>query len=152
MSPMSQPLRLAYISIVIAVHAARLAATSSWGLGPMSSPPFSSGSSAATWCVRISTSCLKLPPSRRAIALMPPTLLEWVEQQAGRDLGVEEGRLRRHRLARLRDGLDLVDGRRAEQERRVGPARLDRGDRVGRPLRVRDAVLARDVVLGHAQR
>src|SRR2546423_6266996 len=133
MSPMSQPLRLAYISIVIAVHDARLAARSSWGLGPLSSPPFSSGSSAATWCVRISTSCLKLPPSRRAIALMPPTLLEWIEQPAGRDLGVEEGRLRRHRLARLRDGLDGFDRRGAGQERGGRPGRLPPGDPRGGP-------------------
>ena len=43
--PMSQPLRFAYISIVIAVHEARLAASSSCGLGPLSSPPASVGSS-----------------------------------------------------------------------------------------------------------
>ncbi len=43
---MSQPLCLAYISIVIAVHEARLAASSSCGLGPSSSPPCSVGSSA----------------------------------------------------------------------------------------------------------
>ena len=41
--PRSQPLRWAYISIVIAVHDARLAASSSWGSGPASSPPAASG-------------------------------------------------------------------------------------------------------------
>ena len=40
-SPTSQPLRLAYISMVIAVQEARLAASSSCGLGPESSPPSS---------------------------------------------------------------------------------------------------------------
>ena len=40
---MSQPLRLAYISIVIALHEARLAASSSSGLGPASVPPWSDG-------------------------------------------------------------------------------------------------------------
>src|SRR5919199_4341560 len=114
MSPISHPLRLAYISIVIAVHDARLAASSSCGLGPLSSPPFSSGSSAVTWCSRISRSCWKVPPLRRAIALMPPTLLEWVEQQAGRDLRVEERRLRRHRLAGGRHLAHLVDRRRPQ--------------------------------------
>src|SRR5919205_570787 len=152
MSPMSQPLRPAYISIVIAVHDARLAASSSCGLGPVSSPPFASGSSATTWCSRISRSCWKVPPLRRAIALMPPTLLQWVEEQAGRDLRVEEGRLGRHRLARRRDRPDLLDRRGPEQERGVGAAGLDRGDRLVGALGVRDAGLARDVVLGHAER
>jgi hypothetical protein len=46
-SPTSQPLRAAYISIVTAVHEARLAASSSCGLGPVSSPPWSCGSSTA---------------------------------------------------------------------------------------------------------
>ncbi len=45
-SPRSQPLRLAYISIVIALQEARLAASSSSGLGPASVPPWSAGSSA----------------------------------------------------------------------------------------------------------
>ena len=45
-SPTSQPLRIAYISIVIAVHEARLAASSSCRLEPVSSPPWSLGSSA----------------------------------------------------------------------------------------------------------
>ena len=45
---MSQPLRWAYISIVMAVQEARLAASSSCGLGPASSPPRSSGSSAVS--------------------------------------------------------------------------------------------------------
>src|SRR5206468_12207588 len=107
MSPMSQPLRFAYISIVIAVHEARLAASSSCGLGPLSSPPVSSGSSAVMWCSRTSTSCWKVPPLRRAIALMTSTLLQWVEHEAGRDLRVEEGGLRRHRLARRGDLPDL---------------------------------------------
>ncbi len=43
--PMSQPLRVAYISIVTAVQEARLAASSSCGLGPESLPPVSVGSS-----------------------------------------------------------------------------------------------------------
>ena len=47
---MSQPLRLAYISIVIALQEARLAASSSWGLGPASVPPWARGSSAVTRC------------------------------------------------------------------------------------------------------
>src|SRR4051812_47559302 len=106
---MSQPLRLAYISIVMAVHEARLPASSSWGLGALSSPPFSSGSSAWTSCLRISMSCWNLPPLRRAVALMAATLLQGVEDEAGRDLGVEEGRLGRHRLAGRGHLPDLLD-------------------------------------------
>ena len=44
-------LRRAYISIVIAVQDASDAASSSCGLGPMSSPPDVSGSSAVSRCV-----------------------------------------------------------------------------------------------------
>ena len=67
---MSHFLRLAYISIVIAVHEASDAASSSCGLGPMSSPPPSSGSSAVRRCLRTFRSCVYF--SRwRATALMP---------------------------------------------------------------------------------
>ena len=55
---MSQPLRWAYISIVIAVQEASAAASSSCGLGPRSSPPASSGSS--------------------AVSVWPPALTSWV--------------------------------------------------------------------------
>src|SRR5436853_834286 len=148
---MSQPLRFAYISIVIAVHEARLAASSSWGLGPVSSPPFSSGSSAVIVWVRIATSCLKVPLSRLALALMASTLLERVEQQARWHLWVEEGRLRRHRFAGLRHLAHLIHRRRAQKERGIGTARLHRLDRVSRALRVADPVLPGDVVLGHPE-
>src|SRR5436853_4719041 len=149
---MFQPLRFAYISIVIAVQEARLAASSSWGLGPVSSPPLSSGSSAVIVWVRIATSCLKVPFSRWALALMPSTLLEWVEQQACWDLWVEEGRLRRHRFASLRHLAHLVHRRRAKKERRICTTRLHRPDRVGRALGVAHPVLPGDVVLGHPKR
>ena len=66
---MSHFLRFAYISIVIAVHEASDAASSSCGFGPMSSPPDSSGSSAVKWCLRTFRSCVYF--SRwRATALM----------------------------------------------------------------------------------
>src|SRR4051794_38361248 len=152
MSPTSQPLRLAYISIVIAVHEARLAASSSWGLGPSSLPPWSFGSSAVMWCSRISTSCLKSPPSRRAIALMPRTLLQQVEDEAGWDLREEVGRLGRHRLARLGHLSNLLDGDAAHEEGRLVAARLDGVAGVGEVLRVAEPVLMRDVVLGHPER
>src|SRR3954447_12459441 len=115
-SETSQPLRVAYISMVIAVHEARLAASSSCGLGAASSPPFSSGSSAWISWLRISMSCWNLPPLRRAFTLMAPTLLQGIEDEAGRDLRVEEGGLRRHRLARRRHLLDLLDWSGAQQE------------------------------------
>ena len=70
---MFQPLRLAYISIVIAVQEASDAASSSCGLGPMSSPPESSGSSAVSRCWRTFRSCVNF--SRwRATALMAEML------------------------------------------------------------------------------
>ncbi len=66
---MSHFFRFAYISIVIAVHEASDAASSSCGFGPMSSPPDSSGSSAVRWCLRTFRSCVYF--SRwRATALM----------------------------------------------------------------------------------
>src|SRR5437899_11047029 len=130
----SQPWRLAYISIVTAVHDARLAASSSWGLGPSSVPPCSFGSSAVMWCSRISTSCLKSSPSRRAIALILRTLLQRVEDEAGRDLREEVGGLRRHRLARRGHLPHLLDGCAAHEEGGLVAARLDGVARVGRVL------------------
>ena len=68
---LDQPLRSAYISSVIAVQEAREAASSSWGLGAVSSPPVSIGSSALTWWSRTRTSCWKAcVRRRRAVALM----------------------------------------------------------------------------------
>src|SRR5215208_7215539 len=96
-----QPLRLAYISIVIAVHEASEAASSSCGLGPLSSPPELRGSSAVSVCVRTLTSWRRFS-SWRAVARMPMMLgrRERVEEQAREDLGEEVGRLGRHDLAR----------------------------------------------------
>src|SRR5687768_15486569 len=94
----SQPLRLAYISIVIAVHDASEAASSSCGLGPSSLPPWSFGSSAVSVCERTLTSWRKFS-SCWAVARIGTTLGKRVEQQAGQDLGEEVRRLRRHHLA-----------------------------------------------------
>src|SRR3954453_2679281 len=68
-SPTSQPLRSAYISTVIAVHAARAAATVRVGEGPSLAPPATSGSSITSRCPPwISTSWVK-PCRRFATAL-----------------------------------------------------------------------------------
>src|SRR5450755_3638309 len=123
--PTSQPLCFAYISIVTAVHEARLAANSSCGHGPSFSPPASVGSSTTKWWPRISTSCaspcwvmrravafisgpqLLRIPSRSIVA--PPLLRidEWVEQQPRGHLGKEVGGLRRHTLAAGGNILDV---------------------------------------------
>src|SRR6476620_7827223 len=71
---MSQRLRDAYISMVTAVHEARLAASSSCGLGPASLPPDSVGSSAVTSWLRIRTTWRK-PSSRVAVAFILINLL-----------------------------------------------------------------------------
>src|SRR5436309_5734379 len=136
---MSQPLRLAYISIVTAVHDARLAASSSCGLGPSSVPPWSLGSSAVRRCEPISRSCLKSSPFRRAVALIC-LLLQGVEDESSRDLGEEVGGLRRHRLARLGHLAHLLDRRAAHEEGGVVAAGLDRLARVGEALRVTEPV------------
>src|SRR6476661_7754917 len=68
-SPSSQPLRSAYISVVMAVHAASAAPTVRVGEGPALLPPSASGSSITRWCPPwISTSWVK-PWRRRAVTL-----------------------------------------------------------------------------------
>src|SRR6478672_13398686 len=68
-SPSSQPLRSAYISVVMAVHAASAAPTVRVGEGPALLPPSASGSSITRWCPPwISTSWVK-PCRRRAVTL-----------------------------------------------------------------------------------
>src|SRR3954454_4346509 len=90
-----QPLRLAYISIVIAVQEASEAASSSCGLGPSSWPPWSSGSSAVRWCLRTLSSWVNL--SRwRATAFMPLTLGQRVDGHPREHLGEEVGGFRGH--------------------------------------------------------
>src|SRR3954453_7108921 len=90
-----QPLRLAYISIVIAVHDASEAASSSCGLGPSSWPPWSSGSSAVSRWLRTSTSWVNFA-RWRATAFMALTLGEGVEEHPREHLGEEVRRLRGH--------------------------------------------------------
>src|SRR5215207_6623939 len=100
-----QPLRVAYISIVIAVHEASEAASSSCGLGPSSSPPSSTGSSAVSWCLRILTSWRNFSAWRaeaRMVAMLGPRV-ERVEHQAREDFREEVRRLGRHDLAGGRD-------------------------------------------------
>src|SRR3954454_5987655 len=107
-----QPLRLAYISIVIAVHEASEAASSSCGLGPSSWPPWSSGSSAVRRCLRTLTSWVSFSRCR-ATAFMPLTLGEGVEEHPREHLGEEVRGLRGHVDPGRRDIADPVHRRRA---------------------------------------
>src|SRR3982751_3909947 len=117
---MSQPLRAAYISIVTAVQDARLAASSSWGLGPVSLPPLSTGSSTPTSWPRILTTWRK-PPSRLAVGFMLRLstgwgtekvfrLCQWIEEQPGRHLGEEVRGFRGHVDPGGGDLANLLDG------------------------------------------
>src|SRR3954447_5991852 len=149
----SQPLRLAYISIVIAVHEASEAASSSWGLGPSWAPPRSFGSSAVIVCEPILTSW-RNPASRVADARMVPMLRsvsQRVEQQSGEYLREEVGRLGRHDLARGGDLADEVDRRRAHEQRGLHVACADALPRLVPRAGVVEAPEVRDVVLGHAE-
>src|SRR4051812_14778007 len=148
---MSQPLRLAYISIVTAVQEARLAASSSWGLGAVSVPPASCGSSIdSSWLRTLTT--WRNPPSRVAVAFMVFLLYQWIEEQPGGHLREEERRLGRHVDTRRGDLAHLLDGGAAQEERGVvgaledQPARLVVGARVPQPAQVAD------VILGQAER
>src|SRR5438105_184614 len=120
--PMSQPLRSAYISIVIAVHAARLAAKSSCGLGPWSAPPRSSGSSAVSVWWRTSTG--------------------WVNS-AGPEAGVAVRRV--NDRVRAREGLELEV--RADRPGERVPV-VDANEAVGREDR-KPRILKRDQAHEH---
>src|SRR4051794_22030255 len=149
---MSQPLRSAYICIVIAVQEASAAASSSSGAGPRSLPPMSSGSSATSRWSRTRISCSYLP-LRMAIARMPRSLplIERVEEQAGQDLREEERGLRGHHLARRRDVADALHRRRPHEEAGLHVAVEDAPARLLGRARVVEPVEVRDVVLAHAQ-
>src|SRR3954451_3321836 len=87
-SPRSQPLRSAYISVVMAVHAASAAPTVRVGEGPALLPPSASGSSITRWCPPwISTSWVK-PWRRRAVTLtIGRSRLAALEELGIRDVG-----------------------------------------------------------------
>src|SRR3954447_12237177 len=145
---MSQPLRFAYISIVIAVHEASDTASISCGLGPSSVPPLSSGSSTVSSCLRTETECLRPSLSTRcafAFMICLQLSIQRVEHEPRRDLRIEEGRLRRHRLARLRHRAHLLDGSGTHEEGGVGTARLDGIARLCEVARVAKAALVRHV-------
>src|SRR4051812_3051874 len=145
-----QPLRLAYISIVIAVHDASEAASSSCGLGPSSWPPWSSGSSAVSRCLPTSMSWVNL--SRwRALARMAVTLGERVEKHPREPPWGETGGLLGHVHPCRGDGADAVHRSRAHEQRSLDLAGLDAGARLVRVARVVEAVEVGDVVLGHAE-
>src|SRR5919112_5144579 len=116
-----QPLRLAYISIVMAVQEASEAASSSCGLGPRSWPPCSCGSSTVTWWPRTATSCVYFSRRRaRARIALPAVevlrlisaisaLLKGIEHHPGQHLGEEVRGLGRHGRAGGGDRADLLD-------------------------------------------
>src|ERR1043165_4429141 len=90
-------------------------------------------------------------PDRVAVAFMPSMMAkdlgQWVEQQAGRHLRVEERRLRRHVHARRGDVPDLLDRGAAREERGVVLAALDELQRLLVGARVAEAVEVGDGVL-----
>src|SRR5207247_6023947 len=114
--PTSQPLRCAYISIVMAVHDARLAASRSCGHGPASSPPWSGGSSTVRSCWPILTVCRSVP-AREEVAFMAIRSCQRVEEKSCRHLGKEVRRLGRHVDARRGDLLNLLDRAGSQEER-----------------------------------
>src|SRR3954463_11138040 len=135
----------------MAVQDASEAASSSCGLGPSSSPPWSSGSSAVSWCLRTLTSWVNFSRCR-ATARMPLTLGKRVEEHPREHLGEEVRGLGGHVDARGGDVADAVDRRRAHEQRRLDLARLDEGARLLRVARVVEAVEVGDVLLRHAER
>ena len=76
------------------------------------------------------------PPRGRARS----TGSQRVEEQAGGELRIEERGLLRHRLAAGGEGGDLRDGGRTDEERGLGLAAVDGGDRLLGVRRVADAV------------
>src|SRR5215208_580383 len=106
-SPTSQPLRAAYISIVMAVQAASAAATVRVGEGPSLAPPATSGSSMTSrWPPWISTSCVN-PWRRRAVALtIVGTRVATLEQ-----LGVVHVGEARHREHEVRGSVEVAHHR-----------------------------------------
>ena len=124
--PMSQPLRLAYISIVIAVHDARLAASSSCGLGPSSSPAEvrrlvgrqlmvadvdlvgKAMLRAMCGCPHWRSSDVDVPIRSDRSAVSARYSRERIEHQTRGDLREEVRRLRRHALAGGGDRLDAA--------------------------------------------
>src|SRR3954470_4557737 len=149
---MSQPLRSAYICIVIAVQEASAAASSSSGAGPTSRPPMSSGSSATSRWSRTRTSCSYLP-LRMAIARMTSRLprIQRVEEQAGQDLGEEVRRLRRHDLAGRCDVADALHRGSPHEEAGLHLAVEDAPAGLLGRARVVQAPEVGDVVLAHAE-
>src|SRR4051812_27241129 len=138
----------------MAVHAASDAASISCGLGPVSSPPLSVGSSMMSWWSRIRMAWRRLP-ERVAVAfmgsMMANALRERVEHQSSWDLGIEERRLRRHVDAGRGDLLDLAHGAAAQEERAVERLGLHELQRLRVGARVAQAVEVGDVVLRHPE-
>ena len=102
----SQPLRLAYISIVIAVHEASEAASSSCGLGPAVVAAVVLrlvGRDRVRADLDVVAEVLELRAVARIGAHDARPQSSGLKTQAREDLGEEVGRLRRHHLAGRRD-------------------------------------------------
>src|SRR3954465_2060777 len=139
----------------MAVQAARDAASSSWGLGPESSPPLSLGSSMVSWWSRILMLCRNVPVLWAVAFMLSPVwqipLGQRVEHQSSRDLRVEERRLGRHVDPRGGDLLDLLDRAGAQEEGAVVRARAHELTGLVVGARVAEALQVGDRLLGHAE-
>src|SRR3954462_13887471 len=106
-SPRSQPLRSAYISVVMAVHAASAAPTVRVGEGPSFPPPSASGSSITRRCPPgISTSCVN-PWRRRAVTLT----IGGSRVAALEELGIGDVREPCHREGQVRGAIQVAQHR-----------------------------------------
>src|SRR6476646_10681902 len=117
----------------------RIARSAAASIAVVSSPPRPAPTTGSRWARPGSSTRTPATSSRAARHTRSQLLSNWVEQEAGGELRVEEGRLLRHRLARVREPGDLLDRDRLQQERGRRFAAVDGGNRLLRRRRVGDA-------------
>src|SRR5579871_93631 len=117
---------------------ARIASSAALSTAVVSSPPRPSPTTGSR-STRVGSSTSTPRTSATAPRQRSSQSVKRQEQQAGRQLRIEERALLRHHVAAPRDLPDVLDPRRAEQEGGLGLAAVDGGDRLPRVRRVRHA-------------
>ena len=138
--PSRRPSSSETIDAPVARKRSTIASSAAWSIAVVSSPPSPvpmTGSRSARVGSRSSTASTSATAARQS---SQPVSHSGSIEKPGRELRIEERALLRHHVAAPRDLPDVLDPRRAEEERRRRLAAVDRRDRLVAVRRVRHAL------------
>src|SRR4051794_26903239 len=123
---------------------ARMTSSAAASMAVVSSPP-SPEPTIGSRSARVGRRSRTASTSATAALQSSSQSVKWQQQQAGRELRIEEGALLRHHFAPSRDFPDVLDGGRTQQKGSLRLTAIHRRDRLVAVRRVRDSARAESV-------